>query len=59
MPDRYTKVVLTVIAAALVWLALRPMVLPPAAEAQGGIVRVRIEEINPLVRPLPVKITDR
>ena len=59
MADRYTKVVLTVIAAALVWLALRPMVLPTAAEATSGLVRARIEEINPLVRPLPVKITDR
>ncbi|MCL6553882.1 MAG: hypothetical protein K6W08_12290 [Firmicutes bacterium] len=59
MPDRYTKVVLTVIAAALVWLPLRPVVLPTPAEATSGLVRVRIEEVSPLLRPLPVKITDR
>jgi hypothetical protein len=68
----YTKVVLTVIAAALVWLALRPAVLPVPAEA--GVVRVRIEAVSPsvtwplpvrieevssLTRPLPVKVVDR
>jgi hypothetical protein len=74
MLDHYTKVVLTVIAAALVWLALRPAVLPAPAEAEAGVVRVRIEAVSPsvrwslpvrieevssLTRPLPVKVVDR
>jgi hypothetical protein len=73
MLDRRTKVVLTVIAAALVWLALRPAVLPAPAEAEAGVARVRteavsppvtwslpvrVEEVSSLTRPLPVKVVD-
>ena len=32
--DRYTKTLLTIIAACLVWLAAKDLVLPPAARAQ-------------------------
>ena len=42
MVDGYTKVMLTVIAAALVALVLRPYVEPRQVQAQGGIVDVRI-----------------
>ena len=38
--DRYTKTVLTVIAAALVWLAVRDVIVPPAW-AQD-VVRVKV-----------------
>ena len=40
MTDRYTKVVLTVIAVALVWIAARDAISPPAW-AQG-VVDVRV-----------------
>ena len=43
--DVYTKVFLTVIAAALVALAIQPYTLPPPARAQGDIVDVRIADI--------------
>jgi len=59
MLDRYTKGVLTVIAAALVWLGLQPFVLPRPAGAVGEVVRVRLEEVSPLVRPLPVRVVGR
>ena len=46
MVDRYTKVVLTVIAVALVALALQPYTIPKHALAQSGIVDVRIRGID-------------
>ena len=47
MADRYTKVVLTIIAVALTALAIQPYTLPPQAiAAKGGIVDVRIRDID-------------
>ena len=59
MGDRYTKVVLTVIAAALAVIAMRDMV--PAAHAQMGVAaHVVIDSVAPYAfqyaGPLPVKV---
>ena len=40
MVDKYTKAVLTVIALALVWLGVQPIVLPRAAAARDELVKV-------------------
>ena len=40
MADRYTKIVLTVIAISLVWLGVRPIVTPQAARAAADTVRI-------------------
>jgi len=42
--DRYTKIVLTIIALAA--LVVQPYTLPRAAIAQGGVVDVRIRGID-------------
>jgi hypothetical protein len=44
--DRYTKIVLTIIALALMALVVQPYTLPRAAVAQGGVVDVRIRGID-------------
>jgi hypothetical protein len=46
MVDRYTKMILTVIALALVALTIQPYTLPRPATAQGGVVDVRIRGID-------------
>ncbi|MBI4280201.1 MAG: hypothetical protein HY660_17245 [Armatimonadetes bacterium] len=43
--DLYTKVVLTVIALALVWLGVQPFLLPPQAGAQSRM-RVIVERVE-------------
>ncbi len=56
--DGYTKVVLTVIALALVMLALRPLVQPSRAAADGPvdvtIIGVRMDSLAANYAPLPV-----
>ena len=42
MVDRYTKVVLTVIAACLVWIVARDVPLVPEAQAQDGATQVEV-----------------
>ena len=48
--DRYTKIVLTIIAVCLVWIAFRPVTRVPAAYAaiapQGGPVAVNIVQVG-------------
>ena len=44
-PDRLTRALLAVIALALGWMALRPHVLPPPAEATRETVAVDIERV--------------
>src|ERR1035441_2239085 len=53
-PDLYTKVVLSIIAASLVWLCVQNTVNPPAVAAQG-IQKVEIVSDG---RPIPVNISD-
>ena len=45
-PDRITRTALVVIAAALAWMAMRPHVAPPPAEATGATVKVDLERIG-------------
>jgi len=52
--DRYTKTVLTVIAIALTWIAIKPMHPVPSAWAQSGPMTVRIEGIDTSDGILPV-----
>jgi hypothetical protein len=42
MVDRYTKVVLTVIAACLVWIVARDVPLVSEAQAQNGVTQVEV-----------------
>ncbi len=48
--DRYTKVILTIIAACLVWMCVRDLAITPAAYAQtdrvGEVVKVQIVSID-------------
>jgi hypothetical protein len=58
--DRYTKAVLTVIAASLVWIAMRDLFAVPRAYAQargqiGAVTDVRIVGYTAAV-PLPVDV---
>jgi hypothetical protein len=45
-PDRITRTALVVIATALAWMAIRPHVAPPPAEATGATVKVDLERIG-------------
>lgn len=54
-PDRYTKVVLTIIAAALVWLCVRDLVPTVQARASANQESVRLSGVD-VREPLPVKI---
>jgi len=64
MVDRYTKVVLTVIAACLIWICVRDLTVIPVAFAQADrgrdVVKVQIVSIDesPSLRweSLPVEI---
>jgi hypothetical protein len=66
--DRYTKILLTIIAACLIWLSAKDLVLPPAARAQASdsVQRVMIVGWDQTVESeanadglsaLPVRIT--
>jgi hypothetical protein len=46
MVDRYTKIILTVIALALLALVVQHYTLPKEASAQGAVVDVRIRGID-------------
>lgn len=46
VPDRPTRLLLAIIAIALVWPAVRPHVLPGAAEATRETVNVNLEPIG-------------
>jgi len=61
MNDRYTKIVLTIIAAALTVIAARDWLPVKPATAQNGPVRVIIDSVDPLAfqRTLvPVKVAN-
>lgn len=51
--DLYTKCVLTVIAAALLWLGFGDVNRPVSAQSP---VRVFVEGVNPAMIPVPVKL---
>jgi hypothetical protein len=56
--DLYSKIILTVIAVALVWIGVQ---LTPAASAEQEILKVDIvridgRDIGPFSKPLPVEI---
>jgi hypothetical protein len=60
--DLYTKCVLTVIAVCLLWITVRPLLLPPAVAATGPIP-VYIDGISALARldvniDQPVQVSD-
>ena len=44
--DRYTKVVLTVIALCLVWLSVGGPPVTPSVQAQGGNRQVEVKRVN-------------
>jgi hypothetical protein len=52
--DRYTRIVLTIIAAALVWLCVRD-VLPVRVQARAGLQHVTLSDVTDRT-PLSVKI---
>lgn len=59
--DWYTKAVLTVIALALCWFSVKPLVTAKEVSAKGATVDVNIEEINGAsvfsgMFPLPVRV---
>jgi len=60
--DRYTKVVLTIIALALVVIAARPLFEARPATAQSGVVQVDIVRVGGsslwLAEPINVRIKD-
>jgi hypothetical protein len=45
-PDRLTRWLFVLIALGLAWLALRPHVLPPAAEAGREVVQVNTQPVG-------------
>ena len=55
--DRYSKVVLTVIAIALVWIALKDTQIVGDAVASSGVVEVKVVDMNwTRYKPLPVRV---
>jgi hypothetical protein len=62
MVDRYTKAVLTVIAACLVWNVVAGSPLVRMASAQGGPVHVIVDQVSQfafqfgLSAPVPVRV---
>jgi hypothetical protein len=61
MNDRYTKVVLTVIAVALTVIAVREWLPVKPATAQNGPVRVIIDSVEPYAfqrTTVPVKVAN-
>ena len=46
VPDRLTRRLLVLITLGLAWLAVRPHMLPPAAEAGREAVQVNIERVG-------------
>ncbi len=53
--DTYTKIILTVIAASLLWLCGQTIVRPNRVSAQGP-VSVKIDSLSPFLEPFPVEI---
>jgi hypothetical protein len=55
--DRYTKTLFTIIAVALVWIALKDTAVISNAMASTGVLEVKIVEMNlSRYRPLPVRV---
>ena len=55
--DRYTKTILTVIAASLLWSSFKDMPIISNALASTGVIEVKIVDMNiSRYQPLPVKI---
>ena len=55
--DRYTKTVLTIIAASLVWIALKDTGIIDDAVASSGVVEVKVVDMNwTRYKPLPVRV---
>ena len=55
--DRYEKTVLTVIAALLLWLAIKDVGIISDAFATTGVVEVKVVSMNlPSYQPIPVEI---
>lgn len=55
--DRYTRTLLTIIAVALVWIAVKDTAVISSANASTGVIEVRIVDMNlSRYRPLPVQL---
>jgi hypothetical protein len=55
--DRYTRILLTIIAASLLFIAFRDSRIISNAEASSSVVKVEIVDMNlSRYRPLPVRI---
>lgn len=55
--DRYTQLVLTIIAVALVWIAVKDVEIVDEAMASTGVVEVKVVEMRlPQYQPIPVKV---
>ena len=55
--DRHTKLLLTIIAAALVWIGVKDIAIVSDALAASGVIEVRVVEIDfSRYRPVPVQV---
>lgn len=55
--DRYSKIVLTVIAICLVWIGARDLPFIPDAMAASGVLEVKVVEMDlSRYRPIPVAV---
>lgn len=55
--DRYSKLLLTVIAASLLWLGIKDFSIVEDVMAATGVVEVKIVSMNlPSYQPIPVEI---
>jgi len=55
--DRYTKTLLTIITAALVWLGVKDFAIVEEAMASAGVVEVKVVDIEfKSWKPVPVEV---
>lgn len=55
--DRYTKLILAIIAGCLIWICIRDIAFVSDALAASGVVKVEVVEIDfNRYRPVPVEV---
>ncbi len=56
--DSYTKTALTIIAACLVWLCVKPVLIKPVHASKQEIINVNIEQVSgrAIYKAVPVEI---